>query len=1142
MAWAAKPAWGGSAAAASAERARLPKGEEGCHICGEDSFVEVKLRPCDHEICLDCANRMRNANIFRVDVGIKCPFCREYVDGFTDMNGRPDTVSDLVEANRAARKSMQARQSGADKAVSTGVPDPQRLVPSVARTSSTPAANADPSWTCSQCRFINQARHAKCARCNGDNADGSRGGGGAHKDVLTASEEEVGRYACERHHPGLARAFADAGVPWTNGSIAGTPDSIRRALRSKGHERLMRVVHMVTNGRNCERVASDVNGNYTVQNLMAAAHQLRVQALTMTQAGQPPLENFASLPSSSACTAQKAFTQLLRALVPSMHHLATSDHGVFVLVNLVKLGSPLEVAYIAEQATGGLMEWVMSKDGALFVSVLFEKLSMVALESNPSTAAKAADALTRLCTQFCAHNRVLMQCARHQHLGTPTVHVIQGALPHIDAFKMGYQLALNAPFLCQARSGSHTLEGLLQLKGVDLRCREMIRDVGCYAAKALQGQFGQLTARVDMGGPRVVRALVDLTLAEREDEWLRQITEEVIVAAASSELKGEKEGLALLAHCMALPLWSPPESQCHWAALADSSLDLGSIRQQVQAAKASQPRLPSRLHADVSEMQPTSPIEGLRRFPRYIREGATQSPRHSMLKRSGSQPGQEAPIPPPPPPPPQAAWDQPGAAQQAQQQQRGPPPGFSPAAAAAAKPAAPPGFVLPPTAAAGGSGGGAYAAGNTVVFPNGARVPMPQPYGASASSTNHSATTAQAAAAASGAASASAAAQLAAAPVPQPQPSAASSSSSTAPARSAVPPPPAQVPPPPPSLSVSAPPFVVPPPPPPQQAQQALPRQDSGLSISAGAFRPVGLNVSASPYEQHMQQMQQMQAQAEAQAAQRQAPPPVLRPTAQPFQLPSMQPQLPHQLPQQRPLMALPPHLQQQQQQQHAMAQPSSSYGSGGGMSAPATPLPLQHGAGGYLPPQQQQQQVLPPPQPTSLLPPSFRPAAAQPQQQRPAPPPAVSRQESTGSSSGPGTAPAGSDVFSGFGTLTEMLAQLTATPGPPQPAPAAAPRPAYRPAYRPTYFPPAAAAPAPAPMAAAAAQPAVLPPRPTAAPFAAPPVRVASPAERFPMPASAPAVSTGPAGGWGCKVCSYSHDGPEAEFLCCAMCGSTRI
>ena len=62
-AWGAK-VWGGSTS--TADRDRLPKGDEPCHICGEDAMVEVKLQPCQHEICLGCCNAMRANVVFKV--------------------------------------------------------------------------------------------------------------------------------------------------------------------------------------------------------------------------------------------------------------------------------------------------------------------------------------------------------------------------------------------------------------------------------------------------------------------------------------------------------------------------------------------------------------------------------------------------------------------------------------------------------------------------------------------------------------------------------------------------------------------------------------------------------------------------------------------------------------------------------------------------------------------------------------------------------------------------------------------------------------------------------------------------------------------------------------------------------------------
>ena len=155
------------------------------------------------------------------------------------------------------------------------VPDPQRLVPPITRAPPAPAS-LEEKWTCPHCRHVNVGARAECSRCRSPNPDrpqhhhhaqhaapllGSKVGhcaaasgppgsaarlprlGGLRgcwaalcmagvpsrltaallllprtfvQDLLTASEEQVVRMACERHHPALNPAFADAGTVWAN--------------------------------------------------------------------------------------------------------------------------------------------------------------------------------------------------------------------------------------------------------------------------------------------------------------------------------------------------------------------------------------------------------------------------------------------------------------------------------------------------------------------------------------------------------------------------------------------------------------------------------------------------------------------------------------------------------------------------------------------------------------------------------------------------------------------------------------------------------------------------------------------------------------------------------------------------------------
>ena len=50
-----------------------------------DVPISVGLRPCDHKVCFACVENLRAKNIFKQDKGIKCPFCRAYVDEYYSL-------------------------------------------------------------------------------------------------------------------------------------------------------------------------------------------------------------------------------------------------------------------------------------------------------------------------------------------------------------------------------------------------------------------------------------------------------------------------------------------------------------------------------------------------------------------------------------------------------------------------------------------------------------------------------------------------------------------------------------------------------------------------------------------------------------------------------------------------------------------------------------------------------------------------------------------------------------------------------------------------------------------------------------------------------------------------------------------------
>lgn len=53
-------------------------------------------------------------------------------------------------------------------------------------------------------------------------------------------------------------------------------------------------------------------------------------------------------------------------------------------------------------------------------------------------------------------------------------------------------MATSAQMVVSHRNGARTLELLCAMKPADGRCSEMIRDIACYVAKALQGSFAEV--------------------------------------------------------------------------------------------------------------------------------------------------------------------------------------------------------------------------------------------------------------------------------------------------------------------------------------------------------------------------------------------------------------------------------------------------------------------------------------------------------------------------------------------------------------------------------------------------------------------------------------------------------------------------
>ncbi len=63
VAWGGK-VWGSEIAVSTRE---LKEGESACCICF-NAHEEIKFSPCKHAVCQPCLDRLRQANIFKVEI------------------------------------------------------------------------------------------------------------------------------------------------------------------------------------------------------------------------------------------------------------------------------------------------------------------------------------------------------------------------------------------------------------------------------------------------------------------------------------------------------------------------------------------------------------------------------------------------------------------------------------------------------------------------------------------------------------------------------------------------------------------------------------------------------------------------------------------------------------------------------------------------------------------------------------------------------------------------------------------------------------------------------------------------------------------------------------------------------------------
>eukprot|EP00198_Chlamydomonas_reinhardtii_P001233 XP_001690568.1 predicted protein [Chlamydomonas reinhardtii] len=242
--------WGnGKAAIIASNNRKIRPGEEECFICKDDVPASVALRPCGHKVCFGCVENLRAKNIFRADKGVKCPFCRQYVEQYDPCNSAdPEQVRLLNEANRAAAIAQASRAPGGAAAGPGGGGTGGGGGWGGAAT-----AAADDNWMCGTCRCLNLAHRDECGSCGRANPRGPRPtaitASTRGKDVLKCSDDEVIGFMQEKQQPNLQRCYQEIGIGFGAGRVVSDEDTPRRilnAFKQRGEERMLRLINVVS--------------------------------------------------------------------------------------------------------------------------------------------------------------------------------------------------------------------------------------------------------------------------------------------------------------------------------------------------------------------------------------------------------------------------------------------------------------------------------------------------------------------------------------------------------------------------------------------------------------------------------------------------------------------------------------------------------------------------------------------------------------------------------------------------------------------------------------------------------------------------------------------------------------------------------
>uniref|UniRef100_A0A383VVQ6 RanBP2-type domain-containing protein n=1 Tax=Tetradesmus obliquus TaxID=3088 RepID=A0A383VVQ6_TETOB len=583
---------------------------------------------------------MRAKNIFKADKGIKCPFCRQYVDGYrSTLTANAAVQRFLLEANKAANIAAAARAAAERKAMGQQGPAPAAAAASSAGSSSSSAAAAsgglrppsagasaaaaaageDQTWNCGGCGRQNFIWREFCSHCKRPCANpyATDKLSQTKKDLSAVSREELVGYIRDQGGFSLRKGLRDMGVSIDGQKSYGSVQSVREATAIFGLKRVLHIAEMLCDPDALRDASLHYLGNIGVQRVFESLAKLRLafppdgpnkdlQEWTATHGGRDP------------------FACLLSALLARSLEFCMHDKGVYVAQCAANLASNAELVEMAK-AVFPLALPVSRDPRGVFVLLSLLDLFSQRIWEDSVNCPLALQAVDLLCNQFSCSDKQLVHTCHHALSGKVVVRAIAVSMPRTPALKLAIKIASHAATLAGSGGGLTTLMELMQLYGHNQQAAEGLRDVVTMMCYSLQGQMGRFATVKDEAAQEMLLCLVERLGHEQEVGWLDSIAQELVGCADA--LQDNPGGMEILKFTLSQPCMDLDNISAH---ISDMKHLLGK--------KALLPVV-----ADVMERVGANPLPPA--APKYPAASVIQP----ELKYYLSQ-GWRTPLPPPPPP------------------------------------------------------------------------------------------------------------------------------------------------------------------------------------------------------------------------------------------------------------------------------------------------------------------------------------------------------------------------------------------------------------------------------------------------------------------------------------------------------------